>query len=255
MAFVNVVPPPASKVWSGDSVLHQIVDYGDLDHICSVVGRSGNEMLQIACQSGLALVERATTNMFKTTHQRVVVSKKKLHHCNHETTDHDDFGRRFLVTILGPLANTVHQWVRNGEKDAGAATTISALVVTAKLAQASEPNVSPEPLSMVDRPSHFGASDWSSLGSRAINRMQQRIKALEDSVASLARDLGKESSTVACLLEELEKERQSKASMMQKVKTEQWKVFCLRASMEFLILLIFGLVALLIVEKFHVPQS
>ena len=27
----------------GDSVLHQIVDYGDVDHIiCSVVGRSGN---------------------------------------------------------------------------------------------------------------------------------------------------------------------------------------------------------------------
>ena len=148
------------------------------------------------------------------------------------------------MTILGPLANTVHQWVRNGEKDAGAAATILAMIATAKLTQASEPDVSPEALTMVDRPSHLDSSDGSSLGSRAIHRMQKRIKALEDSVASLATDLKKESSTVACLLEELEKERLSKASMMQKVKTEQWNVFCLRRSMEFLILLIFGLAAL-----------
>ena len=152
-----------------------------------------------------------------------MVSKKKLNHCD-QRTDHDDYGRRLLVTILGPLANTVHQWVRDGEKDAVAASTFLALNVTAKLAQASEPDVSPEAFSMVDCPSHLGSLHGSSLGLRAINRMQKRIKAFEDSVASLATDLKKESSTIACLLEELEKARLSKASMMQKVKTEQWKV-------------------------------
>ena len=117
------------------SVLDQIVDYGNVDHICSVVNQSDNEALQQVCKEGLDIVERARSN-----------------ETNDDASAEDNSARtQFLVSAMGLLANGVTKLVRettrvgsDGESEDHVAVTILALIVTAKMIQMVEPAVESE---------------------------------------------------------------------------------------------------------------
>ena len=121
-----------AKLSSVNSVLDEIVDYGDVDHICSVVDRSGNEGLQQVCKEGLYIVDRART--------------VETNHAN--SGEEKSGGTQWLVSVMGLLANGVTKLVRETTKvgsDVGAkkleAVRILALIVTAKMIQMVEPAV------------------------------------------------------------------------------------------------------------------
>ena len=111
------------KISSVNSVLDQIVDYGDVDHICSVVDRSGKEALQQVCNEGLDIIHRARTAA-----------------TNDDKSEDENDGTRLVVSVMGLLANGVTKLVRettkvgrDGEAEKLEAMTILALIVTAKM--------------------------------------------------------------------------------------------------------------------------
>ena len=111
------------KISSVNSVLDQIVDYGDVDHICSVVDRSGKEALQQVCKEGLDIIHRARTAA-----------------TNDDKSEDENDGTRLVVSVMGLLANGVTKLVRettkvgrDGEAEKLEAMTILALIVTAKM--------------------------------------------------------------------------------------------------------------------------
>ena len=119
-------------------ILDEIVDYGDVHHICSVVDQSGNEQLQKAYQEGLAIVERAMATL---SNDGVMESNME----NAASKEEGTAGSRILVTVMGYLANAVTKRVRcmespNGDCQDGSseAITLLALVVTAKMVQVSQ---------------------------------------------------------------------------------------------------------------------
>ena len=120
------------KPSSVNSVLDQIVDYGDADHICSVLDQSGNEALQYVCKEGLDIIEKARSN-----------------ETNEDKSDEENNGgTQFLVSVMGHLANGVTKLVRettrlgkDGDAENHEAVTILALIVTAKMIQMAEPAV------------------------------------------------------------------------------------------------------------------
>ena len=120
------------KPSSVNSVLNQIVDYGDADHICSVLDQSGNEALQYVCKEGLDIIEKARSN-----------------ETNEDKSDEENNGgTQFLVSVMGHLANGVTKLVRettrlgrDGDAENHEAVTILALIVTAKMIQMAEPAV------------------------------------------------------------------------------------------------------------------
>ena len=118
-----------AKLSSVNSVLDQIVDYGNLDHLCFVVDQSGNKALQRVCEEGLDIVDRA----------RVVKR-------NDDRSEMENDGIKFLVSAMGLLANGVSKLTRKNsilksraEADTHEAVTILALIVTAKIIQMVEP--------------------------------------------------------------------------------------------------------------------
>ena len=183
-----------AKLSSVNSVLNQIVDYGDVDHICSVVNQGDNESLQQVCSEGLVIVERART-----------VEKDK-------SREESNGGTQCLVSVMGHLANGVTKLVRettrlgrDGEAENHEAVTVLALIVTAKMIQMVEPvleleaantkNVKKEcctafpSISEVDltnsnsRPPTYGSG--SSLTKGEGTSIAQRLSRLEDMVAFL----------------------------------------------------------------------
>ena len=108
-------------------LLDDIVDYGDVSHICSVVYESGNEKLQNAFQQGIAIVEGAMLSFEME---------------DDATRDHDKAGMNALVSVIGQLANAVTKWTRNVTSievddipETVEAISLLALVVTAKMIQ------------------------------------------------------------------------------------------------------------------------
>ena len=120
----------SSKPSSVNTVLDQIVDYGDVDHVCSVVDQSGNELLQQVCSEGHDIVDRART--------------AERNHAKSEEGKHGT--HQFLVSVMGLLANGVTKLMRentrlrtDGESENHEIVTILALIVTAKVIQIAEP--------------------------------------------------------------------------------------------------------------------
>ena len=103
-------------------VLDEIVDFGDVNHICSVVYQCGKEKLQHAFQQGIAIVERAEDEAAR---------------------EQDKVGMSILVSVMGHLANAVTNWIREVKPmeahdmpENAEAISLLALVVTAKVIQA-----------------------------------------------------------------------------------------------------------------------
>ena len=93
-------------------ILDEIVDYGDVHHICSVVDQSGNEKLQKAYQEGLAIVEGAMASLANDGVTGTCIE-------NAASKEVSTAGPRILVTVMGYLANAVTKRVRGMESLAG----------------------------------------------------------------------------------------------------------------------------------------
>ena len=199
-------------------ILDEIVDYGDVHHICSVVDQSGNEKLQEACQEGLAIVERAMSSLSNDVVMGTCIE-------NEPSKEDGAAGPKLLVTVMGYLANAVTKRVRGMESLTGdsqdgssEAITLLALIVTAKMVQAlsttdwkkdslcpsgGEPacegddcttaKLSPNPdciaacrLRSFDKVSSIGTMETESLS------IFQRLSRLESSVGEIVQELRKE---------------------------------------------------------------
>ena len=128
-------PLPENRV---SCILDEIVDYGDVHHICSVVDQSGNEQLQKAYQEGLAIVERAMSSLSNDVGMGTCIENKT-------SKEDGTAGPRILVTIMGYLANAVTKRARgmespNGDCQDGSseAITLLALIVTSKMIDVSQ---------------------------------------------------------------------------------------------------------------------
>ena len=128
-------PLPDNRV---SCILDEIVDYGDVHHICSVVDQSGNEQLQKAYQEGLAIVERAMSSLSNDVGMGTCIENKT-------SKEDGTAGPRILVTIMGYLANAVTKRARgmespNGDCQDGSseAITLLALIATSKMIDVSQ---------------------------------------------------------------------------------------------------------------------
>ena len=111
-------------------LLDEIVDYGDVNHICLVVDQSDNEKLQSAFEQGIAIIERSNEK-----------SSLKSH-------DEAKSGSSALATTIGHLANAVTKWTRDLQsikadnvRENAEAISVMALVVTTKIIQAAAESV------------------------------------------------------------------------------------------------------------------
>ena len=93
LSFGQTIFRDASCETLATCVLDEIVDYGDVNHICLVVSQSSNEKLQNAVQQGIAIVEGAKLSLDATREQ-------------------DKAGMSVLVSVMGQLANAVTKWIR-----------------------------------------------------------------------------------------------------------------------------------------------
>ena len=114
-------------------LLDEIIDYGDMNHICSVVYESGNEKLQNVFQQGIAIVEGA---------------KSSLKSEDEATRKQELTGMSVLVSVIGHLANAVTKWIRhvkpmeaNDMTETFEAISLLALAVTAKMIQSATESV------------------------------------------------------------------------------------------------------------------
>ena len=92
------------------SALCQIVDFGDVTHICSIVDQIGDKLLQDACDVGRSIIQRASVSSVSDPSEQQGVD---------------------LVTALGLLANESKKLKESAGHDE--AVTVLALVVTAAL--------------------------------------------------------------------------------------------------------------------------
>ena len=137
-----------------NTVLDQIVDYCDVDHICSVLDQSGNETLHKVYQEGVAYVDRARTTAK-----------------NDDKSMEENDGTQLLVAVMGGLANGITKLAGTTTRYEGdmdvenlESVTFLALIVTAKMVQLVEPAVQLEVsnVSNVDNPE----TDVSNTGGR-----------------------------------------------------------------------------------------
>ena len=115
------------------SLLDEIVDFGDMNHICLVVDHSGNEQLQNAVQQGIAIVEGSLK-------QLALKSDDKT------SGENERAGSSVLATVIGHFANEVMKWTRDADDMPKKAEAISvlALVATTKIIQAGMESVDRE---------------------------------------------------------------------------------------------------------------
>ena len=242
LSFGQTIFGRVSSETVGCSLLHEIVDYGDVNHIRSVVEQTGNEKFQTAFQQGIAVVQKSIKQL----------SLKRDDEAMREQTK---AGSSVLATVIGHFANEVMKWTRDAkcidEKDApdnAEAISLLALVVTTKMTQTVAESVKHEqnmkslslrgrehssamaPKIVKTSPLKDSGSSRSSFSSRLIETWRggqatpvvQRIARLEESVASLVGELEtKEGCHATSLVERMTRLEESVSSLVDELKAKR----------------------------------